>query len=224
MISKTTKKTTYTATAIGFAAFFALMMTPSGAFSTSPASDITAYGMAEVVQRNGDGEILSSSVTHNRLLDAGETFILHSVFATSGPATADAQRLDTVCISDFDGGEQADASANNLAEGDTASTYPRPDGPSGSFACITDDEVDATTNQGEAVIGPLRFTTGTDIDASETVDVIAVCYDPTPGAPDLTDCGTLGFAFAAVDVPDVAPTGTDTVDVTYTFDLKSPDN
>ncbi|ABK76991.1 hypothetical protein CENSYa_0355 [Cenarchaeum symbiosum A] len=218
MISKTTKKTTYKATAIGFAAFFALMMTPSGAFSTSTDSAITAYGMAEVVQRNGDGEILSSSVVHNRLLDAGEEFTLNAIFRTTGTGPTDANRIDQVCISSTDG-ETVLPTVNGVGTDPLDDALTTSDftlvTPVGAFnACAQSAAAITLAGDGTAVIGPLTFTTGEQITVGQTVDTVLVCYgDDVDGA-----CTT---AFAAVDVTDVSPTGTDTVDVTYTFDLSS---
>ncbi|ABK78518.1 hypothetical protein CENSYa_1909 [Cenarchaeum symbiosum A] len=203
----------FTASA-GLAAILALAFVPS-----EETGGMQMYGMAEVVHRDTGGSVLSSQTVHNRLLDAGEDFIVDAVFRSGEAVLTDGLRIDTICLSDIDGG----IDDVNFNEGDAASVFAAPSGPAGANACKSVPDAETVeTAAGTALIGPLTFTAGTDFDAGETIASIAVCIEDAASVG-YEDCAAVGTAFAATDVGDVTPVGTDTVDVSYTFNISSPD-
>jgi len=76
------------------------------------------------------------------------------------------------------------------------------------------------------VLGAETFTGGTDIGAGETIRSIAICSD-NAGGGDYADCdqaASNAIAFAAIVTSSVQLGNTETVDITYTFDLSSVDD
>ena len=111
-------------------------------------------------------------------------------------------------------------------ETDTAASY---SAPGNTLTIGTGDHCHATVpaigGDGTVVLGAETFTGGTDIAAGETIRSIAICADN--GAADYADCdqaASNAIAFAAIITSSVQLGATETVDVTYTFDLSSPNS
>ncbi|ABK77615.1 hypothetical protein CENSYa_0983 [Cenarchaeum symbiosum A] len=216
---------TYAITGTGLAAVLALLaFTPATAQYMGVqevGSGVQMFGMAELVHRDGDGEILGSSSVHNQLVDGGEELILNTIFNTTLGGDARAvpldNRIDTICISTTDG-SQIGTEAGDPLDRDS---FESPARPSGAAACLQDTDGVTAAGDGLAIIGPITYTAGTDFNAGEQISTILVCAE-VQGNTNYGECSFLGPLFAAVDVTDVTPTGTDTVDVTYTFNLTTP--
>ncbi|ABK77420.1 hypothetical protein CENSYa_0787 [Cenarchaeum symbiosum A] len=209
------------ATGTGLAAILAVLaFVPAGAQSTE---DAQFYGMAEIVLRDGD-EILKSQTVHNRLVDSGEQFILNSVFKTSASAITEQTRIDTICLSSTDVG-----AAN---EDDLSGTYSQPVSGSAGDPCKEIGNEDVNTEvitpgpgepgYGTATLGPIRWQNIEDIGETGFIRGALVCI--ATGDTAFDSCGDLGTLFAAVDTDDINPTGDETVDITYVFDISSPNN
>ena len=168
------------------------------------------YGAATILVRDGDGNQLFQQTVHNQLVNTGETFILQQTFQESTSAADDVQ-IGSICISPGD--------VSSLGEGSTAANFDALG--AWTVPCIEDTLVDIITTQGQAVIGPLKFTAGTNLPAAETLVGIGICSAQS-GSTDFEDCATAsGVLFAFVDTSDVQLSGGDTVDITYTFDITS---
>ncbi len=166
------------------------------------------YGFITLVQYDENRNEVFSQTVHNQLTDEGETFLLESTFR-EGTAPADTAQIGSICIT------------NNVTvgEGVGAGSFDGTNSITGTN-CVVDAIVDITTTQGLAVIGPLTFIEPTNILATETVDGIGICQ--ANGGPDFTNCGTAGILFAVINTVNVTLAATETVDVTYTFNMTSP--
>jgi len=71
----------------------------------------------------------------------------------------------------------------------------------------------------------LTFTCGgTNCADNDTITGIAICQNDTTDNTDFNNCATEGIMFAVVDISDVTLATSETVDITYTFDITSPSN
>ncbi|ABK78165.1 hypothetical protein CENSYa_1543 [Cenarchaeum symbiosum A] len=206
----------------GFAAVFALLaLTPASAslLPTGSADSPVLYGMAELTYKNGDGDIVAAHTVHNDLVNYGEGVLIQGVFGTLEAN----KRPHVICISD---------AADTVIEEDTvALAFARQSSFSSGATCIVADiETNATTaadDTGSRAIMNATFSSddGDDnIIAGQTINTLAIC-DSSTSATALNDCGSTGALFSAVGVDFTGTvSAADTVDVTYTFDLRSPDN
>ena len=191
---------------VGFLSIMAITMVPFSSETNS--NDGKFYGMITLVKYDENrNEVFSQSV-HNQLTDEGETFLLESTFR-EGTAPVDTAQIGSICITD----------TVTVAEGEDASSFDTANGITGTN-CIVDAAVDITTTQGLAVIGPLTFIEPTNILANDTVDGIGICQ--ANGGTDFTDCANAGILFAVINTVNVTLAATETVDVTYTFNMTSP--
>lgn len=175
------------------------------------------YGLLTLVQYDENSNEVFSQSIHNRLVNTGETFLLEAGFRDS-IAPADNLQIGAICIAQ--GTIDAADEAESAADFDTANSQ------TSGTNCIVDAAVDITTTQGQAVIGPETFTGGTHIAAGETVNGIGICQS-NAGTTPYTDCingdgAASGILFAIIDTADVTLAASETVQVTYTFDITSP--
>ena len=190
----------------GLLGLFALMILPSGV-----SSDVNPmfYGTATMVLADPDGNTLMAQTVHNRITDQGEEFIIDQVFDTATAAQTDNTRIGAICIisnQDSVFSESAtDATANNIAGGTNHCHQTTDITDGGSSTAVTDATV---------------FTSGTDFNSGETISGILVCAK-NAGDADFAECSTpaASFALAALDLSNVTASGTDTVTITYTFDI-----
>lgn len=182
------------------------------------------YGAATITVRDQQGKEIFSQTVHNRLVDTGETFLLNQAFSNTVASQADADVVGSICIYD----DSATTIASLIAETTTAANFDTGNAITGvQKECKTDSSVDTTTTQGKAVIGPLTFTAGTtasqNIAAGGIVNGIGICQ-ANPTDADFKDCATEGILFAIVDTSDVTLASSETVEITYTFDITSSSN
>ena len=210
-----TKTTHYKIASIGLLAIFVAMVTPSSVYNISEStSEFAVYGMAELVQSDGNGNEIFSQSVHNRLTDQGEEYIINLAFRTDVTPSGGDARMGAICITNLDGTAiiAENATAQIMSDDNTLGT---------ALHCIVDDVVNNGTPS-TAIIGPLLFTSGTNLDAGDTIRSIAICT--SNGGDNYDNCDspeTNAIAFAVIDTTDLTLSGTDTVNITYTFDLIS---
>ena len=181
---------------------------------TPSVSVVTLSGFAYVVHRDGNGNIISEQTVHNRFVDTGEEFLLDAVFQDGGTDVADSVQIGAICI--------GDQGTVVVSETETASDF---DGDNGITETNCKEDVTVTTSGGTAIIGPLTFTCGgTNCADSDTITGIAICQNDVTDDNDFNNCATEGIMFAVIDITDVTLQTSDTVDITYTFDISSSGN
>jgi len=175
------------------------------------------YGAATLVAHDAYGDEIFSQTIHNQLFDQGEDLILNQTFADIGVSVvADDVQIGAICLNAaVASGVEADTNSDFNTDHNTAET-----GTDVSTNCITDPTV--TSNLQVVTLGPLTFTARTDESlhwfAGDTVRTIGVC-DAHVANTDIRGC--TNYLFAVVDTSDVTLADTETVDVTYTFDISS---
>ena len=74
----------------------------------------------------------------------------------------------------------------------------------------------------KALVNPSTFTCGeTNCSDGDTITTIAICQSDVTLDTDYTNCATEGIMFAIVDVTDTTLATSETVDITYTFNITS---
>ena len=196
----------------GLLGLFILMVLPAGMDNIQ--EDGKFYGAANLLVRDATGNEVFEQTVHNRLLDTGENYIVNQTFVGGGAPIVDTAQMSAICVTDV----------TSVAENDTAADFSGANnGLTGPNHCHA--TVPTIPNDGTVVLGPETFTGGVDIGATETIRSIAICADN--GGADYTDCDQAAvnpIAFAAIVTSAVQLGNTETVDVTYTFDLSSPSN
>ncbi len=199
--------------AFGLLGFLIVLILPANADEQTPSF---LYGAATLVAYDAHGNEIFAQTVHNQLFDLGEDEMLDQTFTDiGGLATVDDVQIGAICLS-------ADTTPSTN-EPDTVVQWNANNTMSGTLArnCVTDILV---TKAAQVVtIGPETFTAGADVSTVQwvggnTVTSIGICPAHATDL-DIRDCqGTL---FAVVDTSDVTLADTETVDVTYTFDLSS---
>ncbi|ABK77661.1 hypothetical protein CENSYa_1030 [Cenarchaeum symbiosum A] len=202
----------------GLAAVLALAIMPSEGEVIEGAQ---MYGMAEIVQRDASGIVLSQ-VIHNQVLDDGEELILHAVFDTDQDPLGSSQRVSVLCPTN----EAFDETTSANLLGPRSSILM-----SSGNTCRADSSVGIVN--GTATIGPIDFPFETSGFNSGTVQIgsnffdhipintVAVCARDAINTADIT-CNNSGNVFAAIDTSGVQFRDGDTLTITYTFDISSP--
>lgn len=203
------------AAALGAAAALAALST-AGPWAPAPDDRApAALGAATVVHLGADGSIVGEQRAHNRLLDAGESFILNQTFRGPGAGAADGEQIGAICLS---AGAAQPSEAMTRADFDAA--HDAADSPaSAALNCRTDDSV--AVSGSVATVGPLEFRAGiTGSDnwhAGDTVRTIGVCRADAAGA-DVRGCAGPLFAYVDLPVDSALATG-ESFTVTYTFSM-----
>ena len=197
----------------GLMGLFILMVLPAGMDNIQ--EDGKFYGAANLLVRDAAGNELFQQTVHNRLLDTGENYIVNQTFVGGSALISDNAQMSAICVTNL----------TLVNETDTAASY---SAPANTLTIGTGDHCHPTApviiNDGKVVLGPEIFTGGTDIGPGETIRSIAICTNN--GGTDYADCDipANGIAFAAIVTSSVQLGATETVDVTYTFDLSSPNS
>ncbi len=207
--------------AFGLLGFLVLLILPANADEQTPSF---LYGAATIVAYDALGNEIFAQTVHNQLFDQGEDFLIDQGFTDlGGLATVDNVQIGAICLS-------ADATPTTL-ETDTNTTFntdhdaaDNVGATAGTQTCVTDGvSTGGVTSASQVVtLGPLTFTASAADNANwfagDTVTNIGVC-DASATDADIRGCTTT--LFAVVDTSDVTLADTETVDVTYTFDLSS---
>lgn len=197
----------------GLMGLFILMVLPAGMDNIQ--EDGKFYGAANLLVRDAAGNELFQQTVHNRLLDTGENYIVNQTFVSAGALVLDTDQMSAICVTNL----------TLVNETDTAASY---SAPANTLTIGTGDHCHPTApviiNDGKVVLGPEIFTGGADIGPGETIRSIAICTNN--GGTDYADCDipANAIAFAAIVTSSVQLGATETVDVTYTFDLSSPNS
>ncbi len=202
----------------GLLGFLVVLMLPGNAVEQTPGF---LYGAATIVAHDAYGNEIFSQTIHNQLFDQGEDLILNQAFTDiGGLAIVDNVQIGAICLS---------AAAPLTLESDTNSTFNSAhdladNGPTNaSLNCVTAPIAFPVTSSAQVVtIGSLTFTASSTESqnwfAGDTVTHIGIC-DADPGHADVRGCTST--LFAVVNTSDVTLADTETVDVTYTFDISS---
>lgn len=194
----------------GFALMGVLAMMVIPGSMASPDNDLTFYGAATMVQKDAFGQEVFSQVVHNQVVNSGEEFLLDQTFQ-DGTTSADDVQIGSICISN--------AGTITVAEIETAADF---DGDNGLTETNCKEDTTVTTSGGTAVIGALQFTCGeTNCTDGDTITGIGICQNDTTDDTDFADCATEGILFAVIDTTDTTLATSETVDITYTFDITS---
>ena len=192
----------------GLLGLFVLMIFPST--MTDVATEPMFYGTANIVLADSDGNALMKQTVHNRITDEGETFLINQVFDTATALAADNNRIGAICIYETSDSNIVEGTVNGLANGLTVVT--------GNICHAT-----ATmTNSGSiSTTAAEVFTSGVDFTATETISAILICAkngDDNDFATCATPAGA-AVAMAALIINNVTVSGSDTVTITYTFNV-----
>ncbi len=197
---------------IGLLGLFIFLVLPAGIDNTQ--EEAKFYGAAHLVVRDAAGDEVFQQIIHNRLLNTGENYIINQTFVGSGNPLLDNTQMSAICVTNL----------TIVNETDTATSYSAPaNSLTGTNHCHP--TVPNIQNDGTVELGPETFIGGTDIGATETIRSIAICSDNA--GFDYTDCdqaASNAIAFAAIVTSAVQLGNTETVDITYTFDLSSPND
>ncbi len=195
----------------GLLGLFILMVLPAGMDNIQ--EDGKFYGAANLLVRDAAGNELFQQTVHNNLLDTGENYIVTQAFVSGGAPIVDIAQISAICVTNL----------TLVNETDTAASY---SAPANTLTIGTGDHCHPTVptipNDGTAVLGAETFTGGIDIGAGETIRSIAICADNAGALYGDCNASNNPIAFAAIVTSSVQLGATETVDVTYTFDLSSP--
>ena len=195
----------------GFALMGVLAMMVIPGSMSEHENDLTFYGAATMVQKDALGQEVFSQTVHNQVVDTGEEFLLDNVFQDGNTATADNEQIGAICISN--------AGTITVAEAETATDF---DGDNALTEANCKEDTTVTTSGGQAVIQPAAFTCGeTNCTNGDTITGIAICQNDATDDNDYTNCATEGILFAVVDTTDTTLAASETVTITYTFDITS---
>ena len=159
------------------------------------------------------------------MVDQGETFLLEATFKDGNEAPAEGASIASICMTaDADFAVTEDLTAASFDNNDNMDF--------GYNNCKTDSTV--TVSAGTAVIGPLTFLADNNgnVVPDATVTGIGICQTKDVAGSEFENCvgaqtknsGFSGILFVAIDTADVTLAEGETIDVTYTFDISSPNS
>ena len=205
----------------GLLGFLVVLMLPGNVVEQTPSF---LYGAATIVAHDAYGNEIFSQTIHNQLFNQGEDLLINQTFADVGLALiGDDDQIGAICLS-------ADLiPSTNEADTDVLFDLAHDNDDNVTATVITNCKTDVVTSASQVVtIGPLTFVAGnTDIVGNnwwegDTVTNVGICAAENANV-DRRGCeiaGT-GYLFAVVDTSDVTLANTETVSVTYTFDISS---
>ena len=210
------------AAGFGLLGLAALMVIPSGA----PADAAPAmYGAADVELRGADGGVKMSQTVHNRVTDDGERFLIDQVFDTGDTATS--FRVNSIClVSGSYTGYSESTTAQDQHDnkpstnvGSVGGTDPADRVPERSL-CVSHNRVDDSAGS-TAVLANSDFVADRHVGSNQAIGGFVVCN--LSGSVDCNHVGN-GIAFAAVDINDIRlQSAGELLEITYTFDMSTPD-
>ena len=186
-----------------------MIVFPAPLESTSTSNEVKFYGFAEIIKYDENGNAVFTQTVHNQLVNTGEDFLLDQTFQDT-VSVADDVQIGAICITN--------AGSPTIAETETAATFDAANS-IGETNCIEDTSV--TTSGGTAVIGPLTFDVPTHAGNGDTITAIGICQNDTTDNDPFATCALGGILFAVVNTSDVTLATSETVQITYTFDITS---
>jgi len=207
----------------GLLGFLLVLILPANVDVQTPAF---LYGAATIVAYDAFGNEFFSQTIHNQLFNEGEVLLINQTFTDlGGIAVLDNIQIGAICLSADLTPSTTESDTNTIFNSD----HDNDDNSTATLItnCVTDGvSTGGVTSASQVVtIGPLTFTAGdANIAANnwmslDTVTNIGIC-DASATDADVRGCTT--NLFAVVDTSDVTLADTETVDVTYTFDISSP--
>lgn len=202
------------------------------------ATALAAFGgVATIVHADADGNVIGEQSVHNRLLDAGEDYILRQVFM-DGSSDPDASQIGAICLSAAEPGSLPGSQSGAIPETLDRATFNSTHAAAVASAsvtsastitegqtreCLTDTTVSSSGQI--ATVGPLTFTANNTAGSSNwkpevPIKMIGICQGF--GGANAAEC--TAPLFAAVDINEVTLANDETLTVTYTFDMRSPIN
>jgi len=194
---------------MGLFGLFIMMVLPSGMDSLQEQGKF--YGSAHLLVRDAAGNELLSQTVHNTLLDTGEVFIIDQAFTGGAADVLDTNQISAICVTDV----------TTIGEGSVAADF---SGVNNGLGGTNHCHVTTPNHVGDGSVTLFAiFTGGVDVAIADTIRSIAICNNNGAGG-DYADCDTPanGIALAAITTSAVQLGDTETVDITYTFDLTSP--
>ena len=214
-------RTLYKIIGISMLSLLSLIVIPvSSGDQTNPS---LMHGAATLAVQDASGNVMFEQTIHNRIVDTGEDYVNDQAFRDGNTATADATQIGMICLYVPGGGTAAfDTVAEINAEATTAANFDGGSANSASTDCQVDGTVVTTTST--AVINPPVFTGGTHSGNGQSIDAIGICQASGADGDDVATCATNGILFAVVDTSNVVLATSETVNISYTFDLSSASN
>ena len=195
----------------GLIGLMVIMLVPA---VSSVKSDLPAmYGIATIVLKDSTGDILFKNEIHNQVVDVGTGYMLDQTFGDAGTDVADANQVDTICVSN------ASAPAGATDDTATAATF-NTENTLTSNNCK--GNIVFTTAATTAGSGTQTFSATTHFPAGTVVGGIGVCGNGANGAGPFADCDTTANQaplLAVVDTTNVTVNTGESVDITYTLTL-----
>ncbi len=191
----------------GLLGLFALMVLPSS--MTNVSTEPMFYGTANIVLADSDGNTLMKQTVHNRITDEGETYLINQVFDTGVTQQADNGRIGAICI--------YETSDSNIVEGTVSTLTNNLTDAGGEFCHVTT----AITNSAQTAVTDAEvYTSGIDFSSGETISALLICAKNLDDL-DFQDCSTptADVALAALVITNVTVSNSDTITITYTFDI-----
>ncbi len=191
----------------GLLGLFVVMIFPST--MTDVVTEPIFYGTANIVLADSDGNALMKQTVHNRITNEGETYLINQVFDTGVAQQTENSRIGAICI--------YETSDSNIVEGTVNSLANNLVDAGGTFCHVTQD---ITNSAQTAVTDAEVFTSGVDFDPNETISAILICAK-NAGDANFQNCSDAAqpIALAALIITNVTVSGSDTVTITYTFDI-----
>ena len=190
----------------------AVMMIPITGYNIQ--SDLPKmYGIATIVLKDSTGNVLFENVIHNQVVDTGTTYMLDQTFGDGGTDVADANQVDTICVTDAAAPAGATDDTATAASFNTENTLT-------STNCK--GSISFTTAATTAGSGTQNFAAVTHFPAGTVVGGIGVCGNGSNGAGPFADCDTTASQaplLAVVDTTNVTVNTGESVDITYTLTL-----
>lgn len=180
-----------------------------------------------MVKFDAEGNEVFQQSVHNQITIEGEDFINNQVFQDGVASLSDAEGIGAICVTQEDPGVASVANdAETAAAFDTGNTLDDQDVCEEGTATITN-----TVGASTAVIGPLSFASGADnVDNGDVISGIGICQADVETGPAFGDggagcaeggTGASGILFALIEVTPTTLNASETVDITYTFDITS---
>jgi len=207
----------------GLLGFLLVLIIPANVDEQTPSF---LYGAATLVAHDVDGNEFFSQTIHNQLFNQGEDLLINQTFTDVGLAIVpDNIQIGAICLSAHLTPSVLETDTNTIFN----TEHDNDDNSTATLItnCVTDGvSTGGVTSASQVVtIGPLTFTAGdANIAANnwmslDTVTNVGICDAAFDDAA-IRGCTT--NLFAVVDTSDVTLANTETVDVTYTFDISSP--
>lgn len=189
---------------------FAMMVIPDNFDSAS--GEPNFYGAATIQKLDAMGNEVFAQTVHNQLTDAGEDFILDQTFQDTVASVADNISIGAICVSQATMPDTPET--HTAANFDTANTLDDQD--------VCEEDTTVTTASSVATVGGLTFASDADnVDNGDTIATIGICQNDVTDDLAFASCAGEGILFAIVDVSDTTLASSETVNITYTFDITS---